>query len=413
MHHFGFHKFGRTLMTLVAVAISAAMMLSMLSIAEGFREQSMSTIQDSHRDILVQAPGWTGLSDAHALAEELESAPEVAFASPVLVTDTNMMLTLTIHKTNTFKLAVGAGIIPSKEKEFEGEDRKTVIINNFAIEYIDDFQELEDPFADGGIPTRELMINRIFAEANDIQKGDMLGVNGVNFTVSGIFRTSFSQDGSSGVFEDILADTAFIGLHLSELQDLVGLRERDAATFIALTMDESVRSSKTIEDHANALREKYSYFYISSKADRLRDAEERTSLANVFYLAIGSVAVVIGILFLACIMIMSVYERINQIGMMRAIGISRRTIFLQTLEESTILVSLGALLGLPFGYFASEFLGNFIGANIGVSFDLTSFTPQIVVYTMLLIVGLGVLVSLYPAWKACRMDIIKSLRHVG
>ena len=121
----------------------------------------------------------------------------------------------------------------------------------------------------------------------------------------------------------------------------------------------------------------------------------------------------ISLLFVASVMIMSVYERTNEIGMMRAIGISRRTIFAGTFGEGLFLVIIGALLGLIPGYFGSVVFGNYMAASIGISESFTAFTPSMIVNALFEVIVLGSIFTIYPSWKAARMNILDALKHTG
>jgi putative ABC transport system permease protein len=109
---------------------------------------------------------------------------------------------------------------------------------------------------------------------------------------------------------------------------------------------------------------------------------------------------------------MAVIERTNEFGMMRAIGISKKTIFTQTLLESLTIVVIGTLIGLIFGYFGSEALGNYISSSLGIQEEFTAFTETLIIRSILLVISIGTLISLYPAWSASRKNIVEALRYI-
>ena len=61
----------RTALTITAVAISMALLLSMLSIGEGIQQSVKNEITDSKRDIIVGVSGSVGMEDGHSLANDL------------------------------------------------------------------------------------------------------------------------------------------------------------------------------------------------------------------------------------------------------------------------------------------------------------------------------------------------------
>jgi len=131
-------------------------------------------------------------------------------------------------------------------------------------------------------------------------------------------------------------------------------------------------------------------------------------VAEVFYLAVGSVSMLIGLLFVATIMIVSVMERTREIGMMRSIGISRWSIFLQVFEESMVLVLVGALIGVLPGYWGASWAASYISTRIGLTIQL-GFSTAFVARSLLLVLAVGALFATYPAITAVRMNIVKAV----
>ena len=134
-------------------------------------------------------------------------------------------------------------------------------------------------------------------------------------------------------------------------------------------------------------------------------------IVNGFFIAIGGVSLMIGLLFVACVMFMTILERTNEIGMLRAIGISKRTIFLQILAESIIIVIIGAAVGIVPGYFGSLWGADYIRTTVGTSETIVLFSLPAVGQLFVEVILLGGLVSIFPAWRAMSMDIIRSLKR--
>ena len=124
--------------------------------------------------------------------------------------------------------------------------------------------------------------------------------------------------------------------------------------------------------------------------------------------ALADRAFLIGLLFVATIMIVSVLERTREIGMLRAIGISRRSVFIQVLTESMVLVLLGALVGIAPGYYGAVWAADRISGDIGVTIEL-GFSTTFVLQAMAWVLLVGVLFAMYPAMVAVRMNIVKAI----
>ncbi len=88
-------------MTMLAVAISMALLVSMLSIAEGILENAISGIQDSKRDIIVTGEGVHGIVNGHELSNTLMADENVSATSPIVATDWTELLTLNFTDPNS------------------------------------------------------------------------------------------------------------------------------------------------------------------------------------------------------------------------------------------------------------------------------------------------------------------------
>lgn len=410
-----FRRKGRTTMTVTAVAISMALLVSMLSIAEGILYNAQVGIEESKRDIIVASEGFHGISDGHTMKENLKGYENVSAASAILVTDGTEWLSLNFtdpvsgHQEDLS--AFGIGIVPDDEFSFLEDETERQFRDIFEIKFNDWFEEGGDPHYDNnysGEWTYEVLLDETFATKHNLTHGSQLNINNhpVNFSITGTITTILSEDLPIEVNFGILI------MHLSELQSLLNLTANDVITSVSVSLDDEHKDVKAARDVALNIKDDYPFYSVATKEDRLDSIADELSLAQLLYTAIGSVSMIIGLLFVTCIMIMSVFERTNEFGMMRAIGISKKTIFKQTLLESMVLVIIGAGIGLVFGYFGSVATGDWIRETSGLNRDFTIFTPNLVITSMIIVIGFGSLISIYPAWQASRKKILDALRFI-
>ncbi|NIP33348.1 MAG: FtsX-like permease family protein, partial [Thermoplasmata archaeon] len=306
------------------------------------------------------------------------------------------------------------GVVPDDFWELMGDEERKRFDPDQWFEHGDDPHfgtgEYDGPF------TGEIMLSKNLRKEN-IEVGHRLPALGTNartfnLTVVGFFDHEFSGVGYIG-------DLSFAILHLAELQNMTGLafeedaqgrRVVDLADGVSVAMtDEAVRKGME-EKVADRIRETWPEHEddVYTKTDQLELIRQETVLAEIFYLAVGSVSMFIGMLFVATIMIVSVMERTREIGMLRAIGLSRRTIFLQVLTESMILVLVGALIGIMPGYLGAVWAAGQISEDVGVDISLgfsTTFVAQALFWTLLV----GAVFAMYPARVAVRMNIVRAI----
>jgi putative ABC transport system permease protein len=105
---------------------------------------------------------------------------------------------------------------------------------------------------------------------------------------------------------------------------------------------------------------------------------------------------------------LSILERTHELGLLRAVGMSRRQVKRMVRWESVIIAILGAVLGLAIGIFFGWSLQQAI-ANEGVT-ELRIPAGQLVIY--LVIAGLaGVLAAIPPARRAARLNVLEAIAY--
>lgn len=409
------HK-GRTVATAGAVASAMALLISMLSISNGIISTVESDIRDSSADLLIGARYDTAFPHGHTIAANLTSWPEVDFASPAL----RSLVTIHVPGTNESNLsAVGLGIIP-------GEFRKVLPPSDEAL-ITQWFSDPGDPFFDRdykGPQTGEVVLSTKLALDLGAGVGDDLEFTGDPSTPAQTFRVvgTIPTDISS---EKIIQDVRWAFFHLSELQVLAGAAFEGGAgnntvvdevstIYISLTPEARLdpEGARKVQQQIEAAYPDFAGM-VSTKSDRLQQLQNEYAVGRIFYTAIGFVSLVIGLLFVACVVVISVSERTRDLGALRAIGVSRRSIFSMIVGESLLLVAFGAALGIVPAYFGSGALASYVADSQGVAPTFAVFTLDLVASAMARVVAVGALVSLYPAWKATRVPIVEAMASRG
>jgi ABC-type lipoprotein release transport system permease subunit len=117
-------------------------------------------------------------------------------------------------------------------------------------------------------------------------------------------------------------------------------------------------------------------------------------------------------------MVMAVFERVREIGLMQALGMRPGLIVVQILAESIYLLVIGLLLGNVLAWLTIKPLESGIDISaVAEGMEMmamgTTLYPALAVQDMLLstvvVLGLGLLASLLPAWRATRLDPIRAL----
>ncbi|MBU7011329.1 MAG: ABC transporter permease [Theionarchaea archaeon] len=225
------------------------------------------------------------------------------------------------------------------------------------------------------------------------------------FTVNALFCTGFSSYDGTMVF-----------LPLQHAQKLL---TTDGVTEIVVIVDNPEDVKTVTADiretlHSNGLPlEALHWEQLSPELAQFAEMEKSMSF---LFLSIVIIVAAIGILNT---MLMAVYERVKEVGVMAAFGYKPRTILGLFVLEGLIIgvmgAAIGCILGLGINYYFSQVGIDFAGADV-VEFMETHIYPRLsvsdVVYPFVFAVLVTLLAAVYPAYKASQLEPVEALRHV-
>lgn len=262
----------------------------------------------------------------------------------------------------------------------------------------------------------EILIPELIAKGMKVKVGDSIvlvatnkdgSVNGQPFAVKGVLEGISGPGGRDGVIhlEDAKTLLRINGVEVSEiavrLKDIDQLPAAFARLKKTLAQIKNKQDKPIFELHT---WEKISPFYNIAKMIDLM----------TFFIKIMLVAIVL--VSIMNVMIMAVYERINEIGTISAIGTLPGKILGLFVTEGFLLGVLGTAIGTVISLVsisamnAAKISFDF-GRQTGLVLEPTIGTADVIT-VVVIVIGISVLASLQPAFKASRMDPITALRHV-
>lgn len=145
-------------------------------------------------------------------------------------------------------------------------------------------------------------------------------------------------------------------------------------------------------------------FHVRNMSEIAEGAAESTRILTILLGGIASVSLIVGGIGIMNIMLVSVTERIREIGIRMSVGAREKDILFQFLTEAIVLSVLGGIIGIVLGVIASRLISHFAGWETVVS-------VASVALAFLFSGSVGVFFGFYPARKASKLDPIEALRY--
>lgn len=355
-----FRQRTRTLLTFLGVGIGILAVVAVSALSAGMLAQ-FGTIMGTAELTAVQS----GLSDLslssidERVGKQIESMPEVAFASGATLAFAAM------PENPLFMVSAYASQSPALAK--------------FNLRR-------------GALPQGSGQIALGWRAADDMRKnvGDTLRVLGSTFRVVGVYETGTNYQDSGGLAT------------LRELQRLLGKPRK------VMFYEIKLQQSQQIEAVLAKLQRSYPTLSISRSSkflDTLPDMKNMQRIAN----AITALTLLVGTVVVMNTMVMSVFERTREIGVLRALGWVRRQVLALIICESILLTLTSGLLGLGAAWLLLHGMALLPGmASIA---RMITIVPSVVLRVIALCVALGTLGGVYSAWHATRLLPVEALRY--
>jgi len=357
----------RTARTGGALMIGVALVAAITVMSASLKDWIRDTFEQQFTGDFVVATntfGFGGISPQ--LAAELNELPEVATASGVRV-----------------------GV--ARVGEADPSDEEYVAIDPATAGSLFDIGMVEGSIAD--LSVDGVLVDDDEAERRGLGAGDPLDFQFLN----GTSRTLTVQ----GIYtEQDMAGSLVVSHALHEQS---GTDQFDLSVYIEKS---SGMSDEAAETAIASVSDAYPNARLQSRAEYIDDqAAQLDQIINLMYGLLG-LAVVIALFSIANSMSLSIYERTRELGLLRAVGMTRRQTRASVRWESALIAVLGTGLGILVGIFFGWSMSITIrGAGLGT---FTIPWTALLVVVVLAVLG-GVIATIRPARRAARLDILHAI----
>jgi len=242
--------------------------------------------------------------------------------------------------------------------------------------------------------------------AGDSAIGKKIKIKKENFTVIGVMEergvAAFTNQDRQVLIPLRTAQKIMLGIdYLSAAR----VRVADGANMesVAEQVRQVLRDQHNIDDPSE------DDFSVRNSAQALELLGSLTGALSFFLAAIGAISLIVGGIGIMNIMLVSVNERVNEIGLRKAVGAKSHDIEMQFLIESVFLTILGAIIGIMIGTLLSGIIA-LVAHYLDYAWDFV-ISPFSVVISCTIAGLVGLAFGYYPARRAARLNPIEALRY--
>ena len=372
----------RTLLTLLGIVIGVASVVAMLAIGEGAKQSVLDRINAMGSNLVMVRPEGRGRVGENGIvslvpddAKALSKLENVIAAVPE--NSGNVTARFGNRDVNTE--------ITATSSEYPSTRNWSVVWGTFFSE--DDEQSYAAVAVLGKTVSDALF-------PNEDPLGEYILLNNVPFQVIGIM----DEKGATGWGRDA-DDVIFVPLSTGNLR-LFGQTNLRSVT-VSVDRVEAMQSTQAAMEELLKQRHGDSDFRIRNMADIVDAVSETSNTLTVLLGSIAAISLLVGGIGVMNIMLVSVTERVHEIGIRVATGARTRNILQQFLTEAVVVSALGGVIGVA--------LGVLIGLAVTVMGMSAVFSIPTMALAFTCAAGTGLMFGFAPALKAARLNPVEAL----
>jgi len=378
----------RFFFTILGVAVAIAVVLSLVSFGYGLQKSLLEKITTEDAllalDILPSDPDLIVLNDAMirkigGMENVVKVSPQASFVGQVTYNNIFSEAVMNVIDSDFFALD---GKIPLTGTLFRAGNKKKIVVSSLIAQLFD-------------MKNEEIIGKKMqFKMLTPKEKGSSV-MNEITFgddyEIVGVVESS----GSTGQ----------VFLNKEDFPDLI----IDRYAFAKVKVQDSNMIATVRDTLIN------NGFIVSSLSDTVDQANKIFSAIQITLGIFGIFALIVAAIGLINTMTISLLERTNEIGIMRAIGAAPKDIRRIFLAESTMIGFMGGISGLILGIIASELLNwgfNILAQSFGgVAVRLFSYPFWFIIFIIIVSTFVGFIGGLWPARRAEKMNPLEALRY--
>ena len=231
--------------------------------------------------------------------------------------------------------------------------------------------------------------------------GKVIQIKGLDYTVIGVTERKGQAFGQSQDYFALIPISLYLQRYSSRWTSLGINVEAESPEIFEKTIDEVIGLMRVIR---KVPPEQENDFEIMSNEELLKTFAGLTGGIKLFAGAVSVIALLVAGIGIMNIMLVSVTERIKEIGIRKAIGATKGDIMTQFLTEAVFLSQFGGIVGVILGILGGNIVAVLLNVPAVIPMDWAF-------YGLVVCSVIGIGFGIYPAWRAANLDPIESLRY--
>ncbi len=385
----------RTVLSLSGIIIGICAMIIMVSIGKGTEEKIIFQITKMGSDLLVVNAGQVKIIAGRARQTKLVTTLEPKDARDITAQSSSVYYAVPAQNK---KLQVKYGDLNTKTN-IVGTTANILKVRNYSLSRGEFFDEDENNGRRRVAVLGRTVVENIFGQDDPV--GTMIRIGRVPFKVIGVLAPKGLDINGTDQDDQIIIPlkTALRRLFNLTYINAIYVQARDNHS-----MGRAESEIRTILREGHHIRKgKPDDFTIQNQASVLETQRESSQTFTLLISSIAAVSLLVGGIGILAVMLISIRERIKEIGIRMAVGAKKSDILMQFLAESLLLSIGGGIIGIILGITVAVIIAIF--ADWPFSLPLyaiaISFSATII---------MGISFGVYPAKKAASLDPIKALQ---
>jgi putative ABC transport system permease protein len=385
----------RTLLSLSGIIVGVCAVIVMVALGKGTEAKVTSQITKMGSNLLLVSAGQVKIIAGRARQAKIVTTLELSDADSIAEGVSSLRY---IASAQVKKLQVKYGNLSTKTN-IVGTTSDIVEIQNHSLSEGRFFDEDEDKGLRRVAVIGKTVVENIFDQQDPL--GEIIYIGKVPFEIIGVLSPKgldlYGADQDDQIF--IPVKTALRRLFNLTYINTIYVKVKEGAS-----MEEAAEEISVILRERHHIREGKDNDFTILNQTAILEAQQESS--RTFTLLIGSIAalsLLVGGIGVLAVMLISIRERIKEIGIRRAVGAKRRDILIQFLSEALLLSIGGGMIGIVLGVVASILTAIFAKLPLIIPMDAVG-------VSFLATVIIGVFFGVYPARKASLLDPIKALQ---